>query len=81
MTSMKCSCPWNNHCMLERAVVLELDRPEFEILFFHYKWHCVTNIISFSELTIMTRLMDVRILEYIINSSFSFLFRILKFVG
>jgi len=48
--------------MLEGAVVLEPDRPDFEISFLH-RWHCVANIISFSELTIRTGLMDGRILE------------------
>lgn len=62
MPSMKCSCPWSNWAMLEGAVVLEPDRPDFEISFLH-RWHCVANIISFSELTIRTGLMDGRILE------------------
>ena len=53
---------WEQSSFLEGAVVLELERPEFEILFLH-KWHCAANNISLSELSVRIRLMDGRILE------------------
>lgn len=36
MTAMRCLCPYSNHAMIERALILEPDRAEFEFLFLHY---------------------------------------------
>lgn len=64
VTSLKCLYPWSSCDVLERAVVLEPDRPEFEFLFFSpYKLCSVASISSFPELTIVMNWMDVKIPE------------------